>query len=486
MPDGNIEFLGRADNQVKIRGFRIELEEIEAMLKQHPDVRQTVVVTRDEQPENKYLVAYVVSKKKQVSISSRLRCFLKQRLPDYMVPSNFAIIDSLPITPNGKVDRHALPEPDKVRQEPEKTFVAPRNELELRLTKIWEKVLCIKHIGVKDNFFDMGGHSLLAVRLFSQIEKTTGRNLPLITLFQAPTVELLSKVLREEGWSPSWSSLVPIQTEGSKPPFFCVPGPLGHVLCFADFAYYLGSEQPFYGLRPKGLDGEEVPYTCIEKMAEHYINEIRTIQSEGPYFLGGNCFGGLVAFEMAQQLQVQSQKVALLALFEAYVPGTFYPLYGIKPFFIRLIQRIRRHLDNLSRLSPKEKFLYFMEESRNVLKSKIWKIAYKFYLDIGRPIPHAFRSVREANFQALRDYVPKVYSGKLNLYQSNKRFAGFYYDPQMGWEKLAPGGIEIHKVPGNHESIWNEPNLKVLAKKLRVCLDKAQRAELSKARANSG
>ncbi|MCK4359258.1 MAG: amino acid adenylation domain-containing protein [Candidatus Cloacimonetes bacterium] len=486
MPDGNIEFLGRIDYQVKIRGFRVELEEIEAMLKQHPDVRQTVVVTRNEQPENKYLVAYVVSKKKQVSISSELRCFLKQRLPDYMVPSNFVIIDSLPITPNGKVDRHALPEPDKVRHELEKTFVAPRNELELRLTKIWEKVLCIKNIGVRDNFFDMGGHSLLAVRLFSQIEKTTGRNLPLITLFQAPTVELLSKVLREEGWSPSWSSLVPIQTEGSKQPFFCVPGPAGYVLCFADFAHYLGSEQPFYGLRPKGLDGEEVPYTCIEKMAEHYINEIRTIQSEGPYFLGGNCFGGIVAFEMAQQLQAQGQKVDLLALFEAYVPGTVYPLSGIKPFFIRLIQRIRRHLNNLSRLSPKEKFLYFMEESRNAMKSKIWKIAYKFYLDIGRPLPHAFRSVREANFQALRDYVPKVYSGKLYLYQSDKRFAGFYYEPQMGWEKLATGGIEIYKVPGNHESIWNEPNLKVLAKKLSVCLDKAQRAEPSKAGANSG
>lgn len=486
MPDGNIEFLGRADNQVKIRGFRVELEEIEAMLRQHPDVRQTVVVIREEQPENKYLVAYVVLTEKQVSISSKLRCFLKQRFPDYMVPSNFATIDSLPLTPNGKVDRHALPELDKVRQEPEKTFMSPRNELELQLTKIWEKVLGIKHIGVRDNFFDMGGHSLLAVRLFSQIEKTTGRNLPLITLFQATTVELLSKVLREEGWSPSWSSLVPIQTGGSKPPFFCVPGPAGYVLCFADFARYLGSEQPFYGLQPKGLDGEEVPYTCIEKMAEHYINEIRIIQPEGPYFLGGNCFGGIVAFEMAQQLQAQGQKVALLALFEAYAPGAVYPLYGIKPFFKRLIQRIRRHLDNLSRLSPKEKFLYFMEESRNVMKSKIWKIAYKFYLDFGRPMPYAFRSVREANFQALRDYVPSGYSGKVTLFQSHKRFTGFYYEPQMGWEKLAIGGIEIYKVPGNHESIWNELNIQVLVKKLSVCLNKAQRVDPSKAEANIG
>ena len=485
LPDGKVEFTGRIDYQVKIRGFRVELNETEAVLRQHPVVRETVIVDREDHQGNKHLVAYVVPNKEQVPTPSELRYFLKQKLPNYMVPSAFIIIDALPLTPNGKVDRDALPEPAQVRQEPEETFVAPRDKLEFQLTKIWEKVLDIHPIGVRDNFFDLGGHSMLAVRLFSQIEKKTGKNLPLVTLFQSPTVEQLARVLRDKGWSPLWSSLVPIQTGGSKSPFFCVPGPLGHVLCFADFAQHIGADQPFYGLQPKGIRKDEIPYTRIEEIAAHYIKEIRTIQPEGPYFLGGNCFGGLVAYEMAQQLQAQGQKVALLALFEAYASGAVYPLPGFIPFMRRFAQRIKRHINNISQLPTKEKLMYILEEGRNAMKSKIWKIAYRFYLDIGRPMPRNLRSVRDANYHALRDYVPKVYTGIVTLFQASEQFTGFFYKPQMGWGKLAVGGVEIYKVAGNHEGIWKGPNLLILAEKLRDSLDKAQKAENSKIEENS-
>jgi len=214
LPDGNIEFLGRIDHQVKIRGFRIELAEIEAILSQHPDVRTAVVVAREDMPGQKRVVAYLVANQPPAPPSSELRRFLKQKLPDYMVPSAFVMLPALPLTPNGKVNRQALPTPNQVRPELELAFVAPRDALETQLTRIWSEVLGIQPIGVTDNFFELGGHSLLAVRLFALIKQRCGKSLPLATLFQQGTVEQLASILRQKGWSPSWSSLVPIQPQG--------------------------------------------------------------------------------------------------------------------------------------------------------------------------------------------------------------------------------------------------------------------------------
>ncbi|HEY6122356.1 MAG TPA: amino acid adenylation domain-containing protein, partial [Pyrinomonadaceae bacterium] len=319
LPDGNIEYLGRMDRQVKVRGFRIELSEIEAALGRHPDVRQAVVIAREDQPGDKRLVAYMVATEANVPTTSEQRRFLQQSLPDYMVPSAFVVLDELPRSANGKVDRRALPAPDG-KQFLENAFAAPRNTLELLLTKSWEKVLEVQPIGVRDNFFELGGHSLLAVSLVTQIEKVFGKKLPLATLFQAPTVEQLASLLNDEKWSPCWSSLVAIQPGGSKPPLFCPHLALGHVLFYHDLAHHLGSDQPVYAFRPQGLDGAQPHHTRIEEMASHYIKEMRVLQPEGPYYLCGSSFGGLIAFEMARQLEVQAQEVGLLALFDTYAP----------------------------------------------------------------------------------------------------------------------------------------------------------------------
>ncbi|MBC8229645.1 amino acid adenylation domain-containing protein [bacterium] len=470
LPDGNIEFLGRMDHQIKIRGFRIEPGEIEAALGQHPAVLETVVLAREDVPGDKRLVAYVVPNQKQTPATSELRRFLKQKLPDYMVPSAFVQLDSLPLTPNGKVDRRALPAPDTARAELEGTFVPPRDELELQLTKIWEKVLGNKPIGVRDNFFELGGHSLLAVRLFAQIEKIFGKNLPLATLFQAPTVEQLASILRQEGWSPPLlSSLVAIQSGGSKRPFFCVHACTGEILIYADLARHLGKEQPFYALRAQGLDGEQAPYTRIEDTAAHYIKEIRAIQPEGPYFIGGGGVGGKIAFEMAQQLRAQGEKVALLVLMDSGSPRL--NSSGSNPPGSRksLSYYVRRSIYHLQR----RQLTHVLKNTlKSVLKKYHRRIGYVFMPRHIRYIQH----VMDALNRASGSYVPQVYPGRITYFLAEKR-QGFSGSPQTrigAWYELAAGGLDVRVVPGDHLGMLKEPHVRVLAEQLRACLDEAR------------
>ena len=291
-------------------------------LKKHPHVEQCVVIAREDLPNDKRLVAYVVFRQKTTKASHGLHRFLKQRLPDYMLPSVFVSLDALPLTPSGKVDRKMLPAPNLNRSQLAEPLVAPRDELELQLAKIWENVLGLQNIGMKDNFFDLGGHSLLVVRLFDRIQKRFGRHLPLDIIFQAPTIGQLARIIREEGFTESWSSLAPIQNSGSKPPFFCVHGCTGEVLHLYDLARHLGPEQPFYGLSALGLEKGQVPHDNIEDMAAYYIDEIRKIQSNGPYFLGASGEGSPIVLEMAHQLRSQGQNLALIALL---TPSTVKP-----------------------------------------------------------------------------------------------------------------------------------------------------------------
>jgi aspartate racemase len=312
--DGSIEFIGRSDYQVKIRGFRIELGEIEAVLSQHPSVLQTVVIAREDGSGEKRLVAYVVSNEGPALSISDLRRFLREKLPEYMVPFAFVLLEALPLTPSGKVNRSVLPAPDLAKPDSEENFVAPRDELEQELVQIWEEVLRVQPIGIKDNFFDLGGHSLLAVHLFGQIETKFGKKLPLATLFQSGTVETLAKMLcpaqekatgdqvllgalGEDTSTDAWSSLVAIQPNGSKPPLFFMHPMGGEILCYRPIAMHLGQDQPVYGLQPPGLDGKEPLLTRVEDMAALYIqaNADHSTQRSLLYrrllFRGYSCLG---------------------------------------------------------------------------------------------------------------------------------------------------------------------------------------------------
>jgi aspartate racemase len=473
---GEIEFIGRMDNQVKVRGFRIELGEIEAVLAEHSSVREAVVVARKDEGD-KHLVAYLTASEANEIDVDELRDFLQQQLPDHMVPSHFVVLESLPLTPMGKTDRQALPPTNGFKSRTTKQFSTGADELEVKLARIWEKVLNVRPVGMDDNFFELGGHSLLAVRLFAQMEKSFGKNLPLATLFQAPSVRQLARALRQEGWLAAWSSMVMIQGGGQRTPFFCVHAAGGNVLEYRDLARLLGPDQPFYGLQAKGLDGKEEPHTTIKEMAVHYLKEMREVQPEGPYVIGGRSSGGTIAFEMACLLAAEGQKVDLLALLDTYPAGYFKLLPGSMTWRQRAGRygrKLQSHFSNMRQLNAAEKIAYVFRKLKYApakAKHKLYRRAYKIYRRYGRPLPPALRNIEEINFAAVKDYQPRTYFGDVTLFLASDLTAD--YDLHDGWRELVQGDVETYEIPGNHINIIKEPHVGALAERLKACLDRA-------------
>jgi amino acid adenylation domain-containing protein len=455
--NGDIEFLGRIDHQVKIRGFRIELGEIESVLRQHAGINETVVVAREDTPGDKRVVAYFVPANSAAPTTAKLRAFLKEKLPEYMLPSVFVMLKSMPLTPNGKVDRRALPAPVQADLAPQGTFAAPKDSVESRLIQIWEAVLGVRPIGVKDNYFELGGHSLLAVKLMNRIEQAFGKTLPLATLLQAPTVEQLAAMLRQSGWTPPWSCLVPIQTGGSKPPFFCIHGINGGVVRFYDLSRHLGPDQPFFALQAQGLDARYECYTRTEDMAALYIGEIRNVQPHGPYFLGGYSFGGAIAFEMAQQLAAQGESECAVVLFD-----TNFPLRN----------------GSASR-SATSALLQFFQTPAAQMPRYAWRILTAPKREVQRRLhvarlPRIVKKVRSACLQAEENYMPRPFSGRVILFRSTHKPLGQVVDPRAEWKRYAARGLEICEVPGNHENILLEPQVRFVADHLKTYLELPQ------------
>jgi amino acid adenylation domain-containing protein len=469
LPDGSIEFIGRKDHQIKLRGFRIELGEIESAINSHPAIKDAVIALKENENEKK-LVAYYVSVEGAAVSTADLREYLKQRLPDYMTPSIFFEVAELALNPNGKIDRHKLPSLEEISFETETEISSAKDELELKLTWIWQKVLGLQTIGVKDNFFELGGHSLLAVRLFSEIEKTFGCQLPLATLFKAPTIEQLAGLIREGGWQSTWGALVPLRPHGTKPPFFCVHAVGGNVLEYNDLANYLDSDQPFYGLQAIGLDGKSEPLTDVEEMAAAYLKEIRQIQPEGPYYLGGRSFGGTVAYEMARQLAEQGEKIALLAIFDSYPKGWLKlcseeEAENYKKQFLKL--RIKRHLENWKQLGMIGKAEYFLEKANyktRKYKSLLWRLTQKIGVGTKQSVNTTIRDIEEINYLAIKKYVPKLYSGKVTFFSAREEVCP--EENLTGWQRLAQGGVEVVEVPGDHQTMIKEPHVQDLAQAL--------------------
>jgi pyochelin synthetase len=471
LPDGNIEFLGRKDFQVKIQGYRVELGEIEASLAQHPDVREAVVTAVGAPGGSKRLVAHVVPRPDVPLADADLRRHLEERLPGYMVPSAFVALDALPLTANGKVDRKALGAPGLSDSRPAVDFVAPRDALELQIAEMWKDLLGLPRVGIGDDFFALGGNSLLAVRLMGRIERERGRSLPLDTLFRAATVEHLAAVLREEARSTE-SLLVAVQPRGDRPPFFCVHPIGGNVVCYAELARWLGPDQPFHALRARGLYREQEPFARIEPMAERYIQEIRAVQPEGPYHLGGWSMGGLVAFEMAQQLHREGQLVALLALFDVE-PGELddemrHPARlfvedwasqsGLDP------DRVRERLGALSRdVSAADE-----PQTASIVEQACE--AGLFPPDLGPSQIRDLCAVFTANALAARRYVRQRYAGALTLFPARSGLASAGQDGRSEWLPLAAGGVGVRVVPGDHYTMLREPHVQVLAEALAACL----------------
>jgi len=465
LPDGNIEYLGRDDNQIKLRGYRIELGEIENVLAKFPGLKNVVVIVSSYNSDEKRLIAYIVNTLEVIPKTSELRIFLKSQLPDYMIPSEFIFLKEMPLTPTGKVDKKSLPAPESVRINESNNYQEPNDELELQLVKIWEKVLGVKPIGIKDNFFEIGGHSLLALRLFGYIEKLTGKKLALSTLFNYPTISQIADILKDEGWTKPWKSLVAVKPGGSKIPFFCVPPAAGTALHFQPLLKYIPKDQPFYVLESLGLDGKEEPHNDIKEMAKYYVKEIQMLQPEGPYLIGGRCFGGRVVFEMAQQFYKLNQEVALLAIFDTWPPFTAPPPSYMPPkrnaghFFSRSFHHVR-----------KGEFIKVVKNysSNKYIKFK-WYTKIKFESIFSSKRKKLFKHIMMTHFNAQDRYVANKYPGKITLVEC----ATFKEEYRNGWRNLAEGGFEYYMVPDtDHKTIIKEPKLKDFAEKLNFVLQK--------------
>ena len=343
-----------------------------------------------------------------------------------------------------------------------------------QVARIWEELLGVPSIGFDENYFDLGGDSSLAVQLFAQIEKVFRVKLPLATLFEAPTIEELARILRPETARSGWSSLVTIQPAGSRPPLFCMHPHGGNVLIYRDLSRYLGSDQPFYGLQSQGLDGRCPPLTRIEDMAAQYVKEIRTVQPHGPYFLGGYCLGGAIAFEVAQQLRAKGEQIALLALFDTMNCSKLRPP-SIWDETYQICQRSAFHVANFLSLDSESR-AHFFSEKMNALRSRlpVWgsMLLSRFPINSRETVSESrvLGEIWQANERAYLNYIPQPYPGKVTDFRPLKQYRGLH-NPDLKWDRLAEGGQEVVVLPVNAPSMLFEPFVKHLAAALRRSID---------------
>lgn len=380
------------------------------------------------------------------------------------------LLEALPLNPSGKVDRKALPAPEQTRLALAEGFVAPRDTVELQLAQIWEDVLQIRPVGVNDNFFDLGGHSLLAVQLMAAIQRQFGRDLPLATLFQGPTIERLAQILREQPTAQAWSPLVPMQPRGERPPFFCVHPVGGNVLCYVDLAQQIGLDQPFYALQSPGLDGVGEPFNDIRTMASSYIAALGSVQAHGPYRLGGWCFGGAVAFEMARQLQDQGEEVVLLAMFDTYAPIVSDQLPDIDYAILVswFVRDMAVHYGKELQVDPAELRGLSPDEQLHAVLERL-QAAQLMPADSSPEQLRRYLHVYTTNAQAMQHYAPQRYHGPVTIFRASE----FYHDrePTLGWQYHLAFAPRLIDTPGTHNSMIFGSNATVLAEQLRACLD---------------
>jgi amino acid adenylation domain-containing protein len=590
--DGILEYLGRVDNQVKVRGYRIELGEIEAALASHPAVQSCAVLAREDEPGNRQLVGYVIPAKNLSLASGELRAFLERRLPTYMVPAHFVILGSLPLTPNGKVDRKALPAPSNQSVAFSASVVASHTRAEKALVAIWAELFKVDAVSVNDNFFDLGGHSLMVFKALSRIREVFEVDLPVQDFFENPTIAEIAKLLpntedstienipvttimdaprtgAEKALAAIWAELLkvdavsvndnffdlgghslmvfkalsrirevfdvdlPVQdffenptiaeiakllpnTEDSttaikgmerlqgqkenkqqvliqvrpgtfaRPPFFCVHASDGIAIGMWPLAMAMDVDLPFYSLQGKGLDGSE-PFDSVEEAARYYLDEIRKVQTHGPYYLGGYCFGGAVAFEMARMLEQSGEPVASLILIDSYNPAylRFNPtgemVLRLLKFFIR---RARQHSQKILTLPPsawfryldgcfKAMFIHFQRSIKKMTKGEQGRITFdsdptsvEIEQAAGTSLEAILRRLIKVGPALLRKFVPKPYGGGAVVYRVNERSDDPFEDYFLGWEPVIRGGMESFEIEATHEDILRDPAARRLGERI--------------------
>jgi amino acid adenylation domain-containing protein len=485
LPDGNVQFLGRADDQVKLFGYRIELGEIESVLRQHPEVKNCVVVLREE-AQGPRLVGYVVATAPHGFKAAELVDHLKTILPNYMVPS-IVILESLPLTPTGKIDRRALPapEPDTFHSSER---VEPRDDFEIVLIEIWKRLLGVRSCSVTANFFELGGHSLLLVRLSAMIEKDFGQTVPLSFLFGSPTIEKIAAFLRDNCADKS-GFFLPFKETGSGPAFFCVHALVGDALQCRHLARFLDPAQRFYGIQipPKLRTPEFV--SSVEAIARRYVAEILAFEPVGPYVLGGWSAGVPIALEMAQQLREGGREVALLVSIDAAPANTG----GGSPrlsmsYYWKVMRNVPRWVaDDLAfNFSWSRFFQRVIHKCSGLIKGI--SVSKRSRDEIARYRAEAFVSAGDYSESAnefmktlyltLCRYVPKLYTGRTVLYVARAEPFLRVRELDLKWTKIATD-LEIVQVNGTHITVLDESNVELLAQDLNARLKKCRQHTLS-------
>jgi amino acid adenylation domain-containing protein len=454
--DGVLEYLGRMDAQVKVRGHRIELEEVEQALARHPAVAHAAAGARGEGGARR-LVGWLVARPgMEPPAAPELRTWVRERLPEYMVPTAFAWMDALPRTGSGKLDRRALPDPDAGADGG--GFVPPAPGMEERIAAVWQDVLGIERIGAHDDFFDLGGQSILATRLVARLRVELGVDLPIGMLMQAPTVQSLARALAA-GERAVRLPLVALQTFGDRPPLFLAHPAGGHVICYRGLAVNLAPDQPVYGLQPRGLEDGMEPIADLREMAAYYVEGIRRFRPRGPYRLGGWSFGGVVAWEMARQLRAAGEEVDLLALLDT------------SPLTEEAIEA-----------DPREAGEVMMQTIGGYAG---WMAAERIDVDAARHLPPlemaramirqvndprllpedraellvALTRVRSANLQAQATYDLRPYEGHLTYFRTEGSAAAVLQSSaDVFWGSRA-GSVTIVPVTGDHGTILHEPHI---------------------------
>ncbi|HVW11326.1 MAG TPA: amino acid adenylation domain-containing protein [Bryobacteraceae bacterium] len=457
--DGLVEFLGRADGQVKIRGYRIETAEIESVLRRHEAVRDAVVVVRGNAETDKQLVAWIIPVTNEVQPLAEIRKYAGIHLPGYMMPATIHLVDEYPLTQNGKVNRRALAE-SAGPVAPSAPDTVPPTLLESVLLRIFEELFEFTPIGVNDNFFDLGGHSLLAARLVARIEKETGHNIPVGTLFESPTVRDLARALAGVTYTTA-SPLVRLNREGdeSQAPLFCIHWLNAKLVTFQKITFLLRQDRPIYGLQMQMGPDEAAGIRTIEDMAALYIREIRRQWPHGPYHLAGSCLGGVVAFEMARQLKAEGEEVGLLLMIDARMPGKLSDLHDRNS----AVEYLDRYLGEFL-LSPFGAVKRWIRETARRLSSSREKSTSS----------QTTKQIARISMEAAQAYRPRVYPGKVTLFLCSDAPFRSYEDRRLAWYEVAQGGLEIHIVPGDHATMEQEPNVQVLAADFQKCFDGAR------------
>lgn len=464
MPDLNMEFLGRKDNQVKIQGFRIELGEIESVLNSCDLVTNSVVLAKDDSDGKKMLVGYIVPKGK--FYRNAIVDYLKTKVPQYMVPAVWMQLDTLPLTSNGKVDRKSLPDVD-IKASAKKVYVEPATETEKVMAALWKESMGLEQISVDDNFFSLGGHSLMAVRILSKFEKKTGKNLQLAVLFKYPDIRSLSDFIDNSHTESIYKSLVPIKASGSKAPIYIIHGEGLNVLNFSHLVTYMDSEQPIYGLQAFGLIGEDEPLENLPDIAAYYIKEIMQHNPTGPYLLAGYSFGGYVAVEMRKQLMAMGRQVKMLMMFDTNAEKTEYKDWMLLP------KKVKRHLPKLLMFIRtlfshpiellKQKYQLFAQKR---LEKNSQRDAKSFYQKI--------KNIKQKHLIAFRKYPMETFDDKVYLYRADI-CVHYVNDPEfLGWKKFAKKGVVLYHVPGDHLSMLLPPNVKEFASILQKSIDECE------------